>query len=565
MSETIGQQLKHAREAKHLTIQKVVQATYIRAYHLEAMEADDFETLPSAVQGRAFIRLYAEFLGISLDGIIDHQRASIEDPLAATATCSPGSKLQDMSVAENSNISSIHETKPVEGKLEKVVARLRKIDLRKKTASLLTEPAHQPSEAATSNVPPIMEQANPSIPGTRPFPTESLFGNNRPGGFLAHLKHGVSHPNEPSAQMEPVEETGLLEPLSSDRAAQISPPEESAALITKGISSKEIFRTIGKNLNQRRESLSLTLDEIERHTHVRTHYLKALETGAFDHLPSSVQARGMLNNYASFLDLDVDELLLRFAEGLQAQRLERQQREIESISNVAAKSPFNPRQPFNIKIPAVLQRYFSVDIFVGGGLVLLLLIFAIWGTSRILNLRAGSTPQPTAPSILNILVTTPEEITTTPTPTTIGNVSSIVAPVAGETQVLTLPAAGTGSVQVVLVAQDQAWVRVTVDGKLQFAGRVTAGTAYSYDGNTQIEVLTGNGRAISILYNQNNLGPMGNIGEVVDHIYTADAILNPTATFTQTPTITPTPTITLRPSTTPRPSATPRISPTQGQ
>ena len=50
-------------------------------------------------------------------------------------------------------------------------------------------------------------------------------------------------------------------------------------------------------------------------------YLQALEAGEFDHLPSSVQARGMLNNYAHFLDLDVDALLLTFAEGLQTQRL----------------------------------------------------------------------------------------------------------------------------------------------------------------------------------------------------------------------------------------------------
>jgi hypothetical protein len=104
-----------------------------------------------------------------------------------------------------------------------------------------------------------------------------------------------------------------------------------------------------------------------------------------------------------------------------------------------------------------------------------------------------------------------------------------------------------------------------VDGKVQFEGRVTAGTAYPYDGNAQIEVLTGNGRAITILFNQNNLGPMGNFGEVVDHIYTANAILNTTATFTPTPSITPTPTITLRPTATMRLSNTPRPSPTPKQ
>ncbi len=53
MAETIGQQLKQAREARNLTIDKVVQGTRIRAHNLQALEADDFESLPSPVQARA--------------------------------------------------------------------------------------------------------------------------------------------------------------------------------------------------------------------------------------------------------------------------------------------------------------------------------------------------------------------------------------------------------------------------------------------------------------------------------------------------------------------------------
>ena len=279
----------------------------------------------------------------------------------------------------------------------------------------------------------------------------------------------------------------------------------------------------------------------------------------------------MLNNYALFLDLDVDALLLTFAKGLQTQRLERQSRLDEITRRPDSKFPFKTNLPFKIKIPVAIRRYLSVDLLVGGGLVLLLLTLAIWGTSRIFNLRADSTAQQTAPSISNILVSTPEATTTSPSLSTPGNGSSTVCPVAGEPLVLTLPAAGHGPVQVVIVAQKQAYLRVTVDGKVQFDGRVSAGTAYPFDGRNQIEVLTGDGRAISILYNQNNLGPMGDVGEVVNQIYTTNAILNPTVTFTPTPTITPTPTVTLRPtatlrpSATPRPSVTPRISPTPVQ
>ena len=218
-------------------------------------------------------------------------------------------------------------------------------------------------------------------------------------------------------------------------------------------------------------------------------------------------------------------------------------------------------RPVISKISAIFKRYFSLDIIIGGGLILLLVVFPIWATNRIFNFRNEDSFQPTTPPISSILVSTIEELTASPTsPPGVEPGNNYTT--TGETPVMTLPAGGKGAVQVVIIAQEQAWVRITVDGKVKFEGRVTPGSAYSFDGNTQIEVITGNGRAISILYNQNNLGPMGNLGEVVDHIYTANAILNPTATFTLTPTITPTPTITLRPSATPRPSSTPRSTPT---
>jgi cytoskeletal protein RodZ len=264
----------------------------------------------------------------------------------------------------------------------------------------------------------------------------------------------------------------------------------------------------------------------------------------------------MLNNYARFLDLDVDALLLQFADALQIKRVEHQVKPEEPSPKLASKPPFKLSLP--IRLPASIRRFLSIDIFIGGGLIILLLLFAIWGTGRIIKTRSDSTPQPTAPSISNILISSPESITITPSPTTTGAGIGVFLPAAGETPVLTLPAAGQGAVDVVVIAQDQAWIRVTVDGKVKFEGRVTAGVAYPFDGNSEIEVLTGNGVAISILYNQSNLGPMGNLGEVVDRIYTSKAILEPTATFTPSPTITPTPTVTMRPTSTPRPSSTPR-------
>jgi cytoskeleton protein RodZ len=505
MTETIGQQLKQARKAKNLTLQKVVQATHMRANQIEAIEADDFEAFASPVQARAYLRLYIEFLGLSLDELITQQRGIADEISGVLKDSKQGPIKISKSIDEMAEESIPVEVQKLENKRELL---------------------------------PILKN-----------------------GLLAAFTRIFHRSKLPSTPVEPVQTGDLLEASEIENEEE-TPPAEIPAKPHEIFPSQLIFITIGKTLRERRESLSLTLEEIERHIHVRNHYLEALEAGEFSQLPSSVQARGMLNNYAHFLDLDVDALLLTFAEGLQTQRLERQPILETSAQTPVSKGKVKTSQALKFKIPATIRRYFSVDVFVGGGLVILLLAFAVWGTSRIINLRTDSTPQSTVPPISNVLISTPEAETISPTSTATGNESNITFPAAGETLVMTLPAARSGAVQVVIVANEQAWVRVTVDGKIVFEGRVSAGSAYPFDGNTQIEVLTGNGRAISILYNQNNLGPMGNTGEVVDRIYTTNAILNPTATFTTTPTITQTPTVTRRPTLTLRPTLTPRPSST---
>jgi hypothetical protein len=96
-------------------------------------------------------------------------------------------------------------------------------------------------------------------------------------------------------------------------------------------------------------------------------------------------------------------------------------------------------------------------------------------------------------------------------------------------------------------------MRVTVDGKIEFQGRVVAGSAYTYDGDETVGILTADGSLVQIVYNQTELGPMGNPGEITEMIYTPKEVLLPTPTPTNTPTRTPRTTPTYTPSITPLP------------
>jgi cytoskeleton protein RodZ len=320
----------------------------------------------------------------------------------------------------------------------------------------------------------------------------------------------------------------------------------SSQIAAKG--SEVIFKDIGTQLRERRELLSLTLDEIERHTHVRKHYLIAFEEGAFERLPSPVQSRGMLASYASFLDLDAEAILLHFAEGLQAQRIERQPR--------SAKKPLMAQT----MRPSVSWRQFvTVDLIFGGGLVLVLVLFAVWGAVRIIGLQnPRAEAVPTAPSISDILLASPSGPTAevTAEPTQLSGLEKLQtsvpdAPVTETPTLQPIPNISTGApVQMNVSITDRAWLRVVVDGKVAYEGRPSPGSAMPFEAEQQIEIITGNAAAIHLIYNLRDLGAMGAPGEVVDRVYTESEILNPTPTFT------PTPTRTLRPSPTLRPTRT---------
>jgi transcriptional regulator with XRE-family HTH domain len=89
MPESIGQQLKHAREAKRLTLEKAAEATRLRLHYVQALENDDYSVMSSAAQGRGFLRLYAKFLGLDLDEIVSDLKTSAETAPPRDATPAP--------------------------------------------------------------------------------------------------------------------------------------------------------------------------------------------------------------------------------------------------------------------------------------------------------------------------------------------------------------------------------------------------------------------------------------------------------------------------------------------
>jgi len=422
MSAAVGKRLQRAREEQGQTLEQVAAETHIRIHYLRAMEAGQFDQIPSRVQARGFLRYYAGHLKIDVEPLF----AALEGDAVLTLVAGDQDDQSD-------------------AKIESVTT-------------------------------------------------------------------------EPSSEADPA------------------------------------LASVGETLKAQREVLGLSLDDIERHTHLRRHYLVALERGDMEALPSSVQGSGMLKNYAEFLSLDPEPMLLRFADELQEQLRER--RKPDTQQRRARKEP---RQR-----PGLARRFFSRDILLGGFLISFLMVFAIWAGLQISSARSSQETQPTPPSIADVLLpsaTTTENPTATATiPSPIEEAAEAEAPVepvveadeAGEPEVTQIAldlAFAESAVRVQIVIRQRAYMRIIVDGDEEFNGRVIPGAAYAFAGEESVGILTGNGAALYVTYNDIELGLLGTFGEVRDIVLNIDGLQTPT------PTISPTPTRTSR--TTPTGTPTP--------
>ena len=74
----------------------------------------------------------------------------------------------------------------------------------------------------------------------------------------------------------------------------------------------EAQNKLGEVLRTAREARDVDLALVERDTKIRARYLQALEDGDYAELPGAVYTKGFLRNYALYLGLDPDDLLIKW-------------------------------------------------------------------------------------------------------------------------------------------------------------------------------------------------------------------------------------------------------------
>lgn len=104
--------LRKKREEQGLTIANISEATSIRKYYLEAIEAGEFDKIPGEVYLKGFIRNYGEYLGLDGAALVETYKKEISEAnriLAETAALENAQTKQDQAqnkFAKNTAVKS---------------------------------------------------------------------------------------------------------------------------------------------------------------------------------------------------------------------------------------------------------------------------------------------------------------------------------------------------------------------------------------------------------------------------------------------------------------------------
>lgn len=298
--------------------------------------------------------------------------------------------------------------------------------------------------------------------------------------------------------------------------------------------------SVGQQLKTRRQSLRLSLAQIELDTKIRGKFLTALESGNYDSLPNDIYSRGFVQHYANHLGLDGAKIAAAYA----AER-----GGVEQGKTRAPQLDRPPRLVFTGRLAALG----------GTGLaIIVVLAYLLWQFSALagaprLVVTSPSADQAITGSIVEIKgSTTPgSDVTVDGSPvltdtdggfsekvslhngvneirieskSKLGKVSLVTRSILAKLPDLdaTLaapPAAVFDGVAVAIRVKETTSLVVSVDGKEVWRGTVVAGWSKLFTGKEDVNLTTGNAGATSVIVTNKtvankNIGALGRDGEI---------------------------------------------------
>ena len=266
---------------------------------------------------------------------------------------------------------------------------------------------------------------------------------------------------------------------------------------------------IGPVLEKARKERGLTLEEAEHATKIRKRYLAGLEREDYGVLPDAVYAQGFLKTYANYLGLDGEEL----ARELRKRRRPRRERSVTYDYGAPRTSAFDKPLVNPGQLGQKERRRISAATILTL-LVALLSLAAVVGSLYYVGRGAQSAGQnpPSQEGAAGERAAN-QQAANDQEPEPKGG-----APAAGGEGDENAPAAEPrpDSLSVVVsVEGDPSWLSVLVDGELAYEQIAEPGFSRTFEARRGISIKTGNAGAVGVEVNGQDLGRLGESGEVL--------------------------------------------------
>lgn len=248
---------------------------------------------------------------------------------------------------------------------------------------------------------------------------------------------------------------------------------------------QEQLRDIGPLLTQARLQRGASLDAMAEVTLIRPSLLQAMETGNMGGLPEPVYIRGLLRRYGDCLGLDGDALASQFFAPPQRQRPSWQS------------SPAAQLRPLHLYAAYIL-----------------LVIMAVSGLSYLLKR--------TTPSISAL---PPQELQGEGPDAPVASPGSVVAGSSLADDGPTEPPAPSAPVEVDVTLTGQSWMRVTLDGAVEFEGVLQSGDTRQWQADEALTIRAGNAGAVVVSFNRGQAEALGEPGTVREVTYAPETTI----------------------------------------
>ena len=248
--------------------------------------------------------------------------------------------------------------------------------------------------------------------------------------------------------------------------------------------SEKKLKEIGESLHRTRVEQNIALETIVDRTLIPKRVIIAIEQGNLQELPEPFYTKALLSKYAKAVGytgiLDYEE-----------------RPEPKEISN--PKADRGKKSSFQLR-----SRH----------LYLIYLVLIVVAVKAIASLVEN-------PLVIDNSTVSEEKIIDTEPP--IANETPTTVSSASPSQFVSQSNSNNSeSVVVDITLKDRCWLKVIVDGKVEFEGTLPQGTQRSWTGKEQIDIIAGNAGGVVITYNHGQEKLLGKPGQVEEVTYTVN-------------------------------------------